>query len=70
MGTAISGARSNFILTTGQPAASPSQPQQPTPPLNLNPQLLRLWNPVTGTVAAVKDTTGEMREVCGAGRTR
>ncbi|GIL90780.1 hypothetical protein Vretifemale_18510, partial [Volvox reticuliferus] len=63
MGTAICGARSYFVLTTGQPAASPSQPQQPPPSLDLNPALLRLWNPVTGIVTAVKDPTGELREV-------
>ncbi|EFJ49224.1 hypothetical protein VOLCADRAFT_90164 [Volvox carteri f. nagariensis] len=63
MGTAICGARSHYVLTTGQPAASSSLPQQQPPALDLNLALLRLWNPVTGTVMAVKDPTGELREV-------
>ncbi|GLC45379.1 hypothetical protein PLESTM_001726300, partial [Pleodorina starrii] len=66
MGTALCGARSYYVLTTGAPATSrsPALPLQPAPPpLDLNPALLRLWNPVTGTVMAVKDPTGEMREV-------
>ncbi|GLC45458.1 hypothetical protein PLESTM_001738000 [Pleodorina starrii] len=66
MGTALCGARSYYVLTTGAPATSrsPALPLQPAPPpLDLNPALLRLWNPVTGTVMAIKDPTGEMREV-------
>ncbi|KAG2451720.1 hypothetical protein HYH02_003500 [Chlamydomonas schloesseri] len=62
-GTSLCGARSMFVLTTGQAAAPPGQPQAPPPPLNLNAELLRLWNPLTGTVVSVKDPTGEMREV-------
>lgn len=66
-GTSLCGARSMFVLTTGQAAAPPGQPQAPPPPLHLNAELLRLWNPITGSVVSVKDPTGEMREVGGAG---
>ncbi|GFR45894.1 hypothetical protein Agub_g7350 [Astrephomene gubernaculifera] len=75
-GTSTGGARSHFVLTTGQPlppAPYHSAPQaaagggapsaQPHPLLDLNPGLLRLWNPVTGSVVSALDPTGEMREV-------
>lgn len=67
LGTSLCGARSAFVLTTGVPLPPPGQPQAAAPALDLNPALLRLWNPVTGSVVSAKDVTGEMREVGGRG---
>ncbi len=65
LGTSLCGARSAYVLTTGVPLPPPGQPQAAAPALDLNPALLRLWNPVTGSVVSAKDVTGEMREVGG-----
>lgn len=44
------------------------------PDFGWNELQLRLWNPLNGTVASVKDAAAEMREVCswgwGGGRLR
>ncbi|KAG2484062.1 hypothetical protein HYH03_017082 [Edaphochlamys debaryana] len=65
MGTSICGARSMFVLTTGLSMPDPALPQeqQGHPTLNFNPHLLRLWNPITGSVVSCMDPTGELREV-------
>lgn len=63
LGASTLGGRSAFVLTTGQAAYDPNNPQNPGPNLDMDESALRLWNPLTGVCSSIKDVTGEMRQV-------
>ncbi|KAF5837475.1 hypothetical protein DUNSADRAFT_4277 [Dunaliella salina] len=62
VGASLNGATSYFVLTTGAPAYDPSNPQV-KPHFDWPDVQLRIWNPLTGSVASIKDPTAELREV-------